>query len=203
MSEELLRQLNLGVGIATLLALLWYAYETLRLRRATEAQTTQILMPILRLQHQEQRLLLSNIGPGIARSVLMQPIRYVNWAGDLITLEFKPIVALSTGSTEFLQPTIRRREVGEEDFLELGPTRIDDVLEAFGTGRNTEWLQAIYFCNARGEAYEAEFRWEEPDRPAAVVGLGRQEPRLTDIRPIHSLPRHPQYLELKGVSRIP
>src|SRR2546427_1840752 len=90
--EPILRRIEIFVGIGTFLALLWYSWETRQLRQSTDAQTEALLMPVLRLTRSDGRLFVENSGSGIARNVRLQPIHYVNWAGDVITCAFRPLL---------------------------------------------------------------------------------------------------------------
>lgn len=200
--EDVLQRLGIVVGVVTFLALLWYAWETRLLRRSTEDQTERLLMPLLRLARRNGRLFVGNSGPGIARYIRLQPIHYVNPAGDVITCKFRPIFALATEKEDELIAEITRMEAGDTAPKELKPERLAHVLEiaSFGT---RGWTQNLYFLDTRGRAHEVDFRWQNPDRPVGAVGLGDQEPQAVSIRPVQTIPDPLQPVEIRGISRMP
>src|SRR2546426_1537124 len=201
-SEDSLRRLEIFVGLITFGALLWYALETRQLRQSTDAQTEALLMPVLRLTRRDGRLFVKNSGHGIARDVRLQPIHYVNLAGDVITCEFRPVFALATQEEEELIAGITQMDVGEDAPKELKPERLPYVLEIVGFGPRT-WVQRLYFRDIRDRAHEAEFRWENPDRPVGAVGMGNQQPKAMSVRRVKTIPDPLEPVEIRGISRMP
>lgn len=197
----------------TLIVLAWYAYETMRLRRATEEQTRQALMPVLKVRFSGEEIVMENLGPGIAAKVLMQPIRYLDPAGGMVHCTFRPLFMLSPLKPEAVRPEITRQEpvtrLSLEDreaqtvtVLDLDPSRLKDLLLAAGY-RRERFVQSVYYSDIVGRTYRLPVTWEHPSIQTRSVGLSHPEPASEAPEPVDVFPGSPEPLEIQGESLIP
>lgn len=148
-------------------ALLWYAFETMRLRKATErlrevtADQARIgVMPVMRVAFNKapDKVFLENIGTGIATRALLQGFRVKADDGNMWRCMFEPVYTVQPGKDahtpaviemEAAEPTQRMAVLDERVVL-------DYVRRALS--QRDPLVLSLHWTDVLGNAYRSEAR---------------------------------------------
>lgn len=195
--------------------LAWYAYDTMKLRRATEQQARHALTPVLKLQFDSENgeITLRNLGPGVAARALLQPIRYLDSAGGKVDCHFRdlfmvhslrpePLRAEITRVDPITEITLRKKGPGGMTVVDLAPSRLKDLILAAGY-KTERFIQLMYFTDIVGRVYRVPVTWEHPSIQTRILNLSHPEPITGAPEEIDGWPKTIEPLEIKGESLVP
>lgn len=160
-----------------------------------------------------EQIVVENLGPGVAGTVLIQPIHYLDPAGGVVHCSFRPLFMVHPLRPETFRPEISRREPITRTSLrsreehtvtvvDLDPSRLKDLILAAGY-KHERFTQMLYFADIAGRTYRLPVAWEHPTIQMRVIGLSHPEPTAGSPERIDSLPQTLENLEIRGESFIP
>jgi hypothetical protein len=193
---------QLGIGQTIILALtfaalVWYAAETMRLRKTTEAQLRLAALPIIRLSLNlaPPKVFLCNVGTGIAMRTLLQGFRFQR-NGTSWRCTFESTEVILPGQEIPIDFEIEREPVNTAHEQWSDPNIIFQIAfrNAIGIGR---LYLRLYVMDALGSCHESEvaFSWGdftlfmEFGKPQPRTSRSQASPQFPDsVRPAEGVP---------------
>lgn len=154
-------KIAIAVGIIqalTFLALLWYAWETRRLRQETGKQVRISVMPVLRVlfHRAPEGIFVENVGQGTATKAVLQGFRFKSDDGNTWRQTFHTVNGIEPGAKRLIsgETELEPTNQGQRYALD-GRAVFEHMHRAIHAGKETLVL-ALYWTDILGHAYRSD-----------------------------------------------